>query len=700
MPHSAIHSGVFARVTPPDQRPSIGPTAPWLLTPYAAHRWYVTDVGDKPRVSINFNILLQDGRLLADAAPHLYAVIKMLVFLLRSGATAEIDSGHVQANVASALITLARWMVPRQLMRFSEVSLEHIAEYADLAAYGTYAIRNVEGALRKHIDDLEAATLSPDDPEELVAEKLRSALPLLGTAERRIRLDERRLLADAGIADVRVTQGLAALLDDLRTRAHLPPSSRVLARSLGDELVSEEHVCRLLNPFDQLHRLRHLLDDGLSFDPFPGSSVRKEGQKRGVEVGRTATMPPKQAMALIDIAVRWVVDYAPGLLHLKEMADNELDQTGATPQHLCDVELVNLTYRGPLPACPFPISRHLKTVTAVASLPCEDSTLPEMPLPVALRHLATACATVIAAFSARRAAEIGGLKVGCIRYVAGKPWLTTFIHKTLQRYTAIPVARCVALAVKVLEDLSERARKHTGAPYIFQMNLPGTMSTIWLLDGLPSFPFGKCLTSFGEFARLPPGEDGTYWVFKPHQFRRFFAIVYVWVYELGDFGALSYHLRHFDLEMTRRYLTEKEIGEIIRWAQKERNATTLARAAMGDRAPASTANGGNLQDRLAIRLHIVPADRAEQRLSRTVERGNVRVRAAEFGFAGFAADNATGTDEPRLSPYVPLEMLAGSVEFHLDVAKNTSSPLATSSRDWVAALQAAVAQRKESEACL
>src|SRR5690606_6932104 len=46
------------------------------------------------------------------------------------------------------------------------------------------------------------------------------------------------------------------------------------------------------------------------------------------------------------------------------------------------------------------------------------------------------------------------------------------------------------------------------------------------------------------------------WHWHPHQFRRFFAVLYFYRFESGSIEVLSHHLRHFSLEMTRRYITE------------------------------------------------------------------------------------------------------------------------------------------------
>lgn len=84
--------------------------------------------------------------------------------------------------------------------------------------------------------------------------------------------------------------------------------------------------------------------------------------------------------------------------------------------------------------------------------------------------------------------------------------------------------------------------------------------------------FSTNLTEFGLYLDIPEYK-GQRWLFKPHQFRRFFAIIYIHVYSEGSYEALSYHLRHFNMEMTIRYTQDDELGAILRYAQKEKTST-------------------------------------------------------------------------------------------------------------------------------
>src|SRR5690606_29124358 len=117
----------------------------------------------------------------------------------------------------------------------------------------------------------------------------------------------------------------------------------------------------------------------------------------------------------------------------------------------------------------------------------------------------------------------------------GKPWLRSFIHKTLQTQGTVPVPEVVASAVAVLTRLSARARGITGTAYLFQCNAPGTDAVRWMSrSGAPVFRLWAFTREFGYFVDVPALADGTRWTFHPHQFRRFFAVLYVWCYELAN----------------------------------------------------------------------------------------------------------------------------------------------------------------------
>ncbi len=181
---------------------------------------------------------------------------------------------------------------------------------------------------------------------------------------------------------------------------------------------------------------------------------------------------------------------------------------------------------------------------------------PELPSANSREHVlrtATACWIIIAAFTARRDEEVDELQHGCLRGDAASGWwLHVYIEKTLQRKEWVPVPELVAKAVEVLSNISAAARRKTGTEYLFQWQRP---------DGeVTRLDVGRHLDAFAAAVQVPLHRPRSgppvAWHWHPHQFRRFFAVLYFYRFEGGTIEALSHHLRHFSLEMTKRYVTQ------------------------------------------------------------------------------------------------------------------------------------------------
>lgn len=251
-----------------------------------------------------------------------------------------------------------------------------------------------------------------------------------------------------------------------------------------------------LTTFELLLSMRsHLEAPTITFKPFARGAARVAAVK-GSEAARTPTAPPFLALRLLERATVWIAE------------------------HQADA--------------------------AAASRPGADRSM--------IMMLATACWIVVATFSARRDMEIDGLQAGCMH---GNDedgwWLNTHIAKTLQRKDFIPVPAIVARAVECLEAISAEAREATGDQKLFMWLDPATGLAV-------DVDCGKQLDRFADLVEIPNHRraDGSMvrWHWTPHQFRRFFAILYFWRFEGAQLEALSHHLRHFNLEMTRRYITE------------------------------------------------------------------------------------------------------------------------------------------------
>lgn len=614
----------------------------WLLTPYASNTWVVRDTGDKTNRTLRFDIRLRSGRRLPEL-PHLLETVKRIIFGIRHGPLMRVESGSTLSERAHSLLTLVRWMDINHIARFSDLTVADQWEYANLTVGGVHEILNTEGILASYLQAVaKQAAFNEGDSLDARRKKSLQALPVRPGDYGGISLDRVRLMSDAGLDGIAL-QGAASLLQmlddfeletglDVRLAIRRRAAQRVDIDAAEQRPLTTEAIRRLLMPFKLLYEHRRNLDDALAAPPFQGQALQDIAKQLGSDIGRTKTIPVKQGATLIERSIRWVLDYAPHILDAKEALDE-----GRSPEEPLASGHTHL------PATPFPLRQEQSNERlSDSALGGVRPVLPGtgMSLQIALQYLATACGIVIAAFSARRAAEVIGLQLDCIeRDDTGKPWLTSFIHKTLQTYSKVPVPEAVAAAVAVLTRLSARARRITGTDYLFQFNAPGTHNVIGIgRDGVPVFRLGRLTREFGYFVDVPPLPDGSRWSFHPHQFRRFFAVIYVWCYELADWGALAHHLRHFDLEMTRRYVTDAELGGILHHANRERTAEILAGVASGN-VHLAGASGLRLDEslrklytRLAHSVQIVPERKLQQRVLRLVERTGLDLKALPWGY--------------------------------------------------------------------
>lgn len=285
---------------------------------------------------------------------------------------------------------------------------------------------------------------------------------------------------------------VAALLARAAKANGLSPRSRVLNDLPEASNVTYQALQRWLDPLEQLYAMRRRIEAEAITFKPFPRGAGRVAAVKGIGTSRTPTPPPRLALYLLEHAVRWIFDKGLAL-------------------------------------------------TAVSS----DRK--------AVVRMATACWIAIAAFSARRDEEIDDLRVGCLRgdNTSGW-WLHVYIEKTLQRKEWIPVPHLVARAVEMLLSISRAARLESHSDRLFQWLSPD--------GGCIRLDVGCHIDDFATAVRVPlyeaRGKPAVAWHWHPHQFRRFFAVLYFYRFEGGSIEVLSHHLRHFSLEMTKHYITE------------------------------------------------------------------------------------------------------------------------------------------------
>lgn len=528
--------------------------APWLLSPYAARNWIVSDTSNQENVaSIDFNFRLADGRSLVDAE-RLYSTVKEFAFFARDSRFSVIDDALTHAGAVRNLMHIAHALTLNNIWSFAHLQPFDLENIVEDCRYGVDALIHASERLEQY---LYRAKENGHPLRGLPLHK-KGQCGGLTKAVNSAELMKRCNLPDSAkiLPGVSFITAKAAADEGLRGRTIAGDAPNTLKN------VTVQSMLRWLMPIEQLYAMkRHISADAIEFKPFPyGAS--KIAKAKGVGTERTPTPPPLLALDLFTRASKTVFDFNAN-------RSESLDH-------------------------------------------------------VAKRHVFTACWIIIAAFSARRREEIDDLRYGCIRGdISSGYWLDVYIEKTLQRKEWIPVPEVVARAVEILVFLSAIARELSKTDKLFQYC--DTSGEIRPINA------GKYLDDFALAVDLPMHrpKNGPVvrWHWSPHQFRRFFAILYFYRFEDATVEALSHFLRHFNLEMTKRYVTQDpEVAAIwtdVEWGYMGHVARGIV---AGERSVGGAAGNklrklaARITDALRQKVHVVDPERVGASLTLLMQR--------------------------------------------------------------------------------
>jgi hypothetical protein len=528
-------------------------TASWLHDEYVAPSWRVSNTRDLGRTAtIDFDFMLANGTSLVDAA-SLYATVKEYAFWVRDPRYSRIDDAVTHKTMVGNLMYLAHALTIRDIWSFRHLQPYDIETLVEECRYGADAVTRASDRIQEFF-------------HQIASDKRCSTTRFNGVPEyRNATTGYRTGMIDSGAllkqlclpSGVKVIPRVAAAIGGGAVANGMrTPSGNAKAPELPPQTnQSVQAVQRWLDTLEQLYAMRRRLKaEKIDTIEFKPfpQGAAKAAAVKGVGTERTPIPPPKLALHLLEHAARWI--FNPSKVSDFDNADRE------------DILL-----------------------------------------------LATACWIMIAAFSARRDEEIDDLRVGCIRGDAeGGWWLHVYIEKTLQRKEWIPVPSLVARAVELLQAISRSARARTGSDRLFQ----------WLRsDGeVLRIDAGRKLDAFARAVAVPPHEPqngpAVAWHWHPHQFRRFFAILYFYRFEGASIDALAHHLRHFDLNVTRGYTTrDPDVAALwtdVEWGYNRHYATTIAareRSVSGSAGERLKRMAKRLTDLLKRRLQVVTPDR-------------------------------------------------------------------------------------------
>jgi len=588
---------------------------PWLHSVSKdGHEWIVSDgSGSLGRTqSVFFDVGLMDGTNLADKCNKEFynlAIDYAETFrLFYPDCTAA-----VHANRIKALLGFLCWLSNYRIKSLKDVTAEHISSYARHVAYG-----------------FEIALLVPKDVFDTVRDSILNGLQLPIDSAGRIRRKEIHQLAGTQyifgrrrISGQYTNSILTWFETHIRTNFQGVDIQSIKYTDVLDEMdnVPSKNTCqdvqRKLLPLEEIWAWsNHISSKCFNQNPFPEGSGKLSFQL-GVECKRTKSIPPRVAFAHLAESVKWVLDYAP-------IIEGLYNNTASPKVVMKTLETHGLTLT--VQTGNYFVSKAKNTVT----------------LEGIVRMLASACFTTIAALTARRKEEIFDLGAGCIDDRDDTSyWLKTYIEKTSQRYDLVPVPALVKKAVEILERISKEARSQSGNDSLWQyISASGEIS---------SFQIDRSIQNFYDINVL--SKTNVEWSFSPHQFRRFFALIYYYRYEGSYIGALSYHLRHFNLEMTKRYITDADFMKEMNEVADEWSATFLRGVISG-----KTKIGGKGGDKIKkkfedwlrhyrSKVDVVERERAIERMQMYMKKSGVNLTQHVWGTVCSCPTNTTLADK-------------------------------------------------------
>lgn len=510
------------------------------------------------RVKFDFAVPILPGPILLNdptlANDHLTA--KLFVYY-------SLSASHGWCSVAKSalgeyhyLINFFRWRWDRGIQKTQDLNGLWLSEYQEsLRAFGLEGLLNsnqkVATAIKQLVEEKAQAVFRGNLPDMLIT-------PMI--IYNKAGFSFRSQVSDEAYSIIKV------FLDgesDQAAHKSVPTQEHAGLRRIDKQNLHSNHLTRYLLIWQKLWKLREKLShDPISFKPFVSN---KSASKVAISIcsresAHTPEAPAFQTCFLVDRALRWVLLYSQDIQDYASLIEKLFNQACFSTQKKA-VKHANKNFEpkftGPdHPGAPWPILSVFQSDKLDGGLSLNRAMFALLP---------AACAIVIAAFSARRKEELESLKEGCLVYEDGDPFMEVWIAKTLRQYEKIPIPSAVARALEVLEWLSEPRRRATNVEWLFDFEslvpYAGTSRKL-------GFNFGKSLSLFSDFVDVPPLADGRKWHFAPHQFRRFFSIIYFYRWRYASLNALSGFLKHYNLDTTRHYITAVASGSLARIAEE------------------------------------------------------------------------------------------------------------------------------------
>jgi hypothetical protein len=307
----------------------------------------------------------------------------------------------------------------------------------------------------------------------------------------------------------------------------------------------------------------------IAFVPYPNAfTLSKE---LGRTTGRTDNLSPDHIAKILVDAKWWLDEIAPHALALSDLLANQLIKS-STGGMGSKAQLAVLRTSDAREAIEQALGVEITTV-------CGTKRAPHSTVNSVVGSVYTACFSLLAFLNARRKDELIHRRYGLskvaltpVNRAIGLFSCDFYIEKTYRTYTPFFIASLSVRAIETLDafsDIARRIRENFSEDGVgAEPNIPDRED---ILFEMPRFneagaPLGqpKWYTFDTEgvardFLQRALGKDVIVRV-APHMYRRGYALIFHYRYEIESIHALSHQLGHFDLTRVWRYVTDAADG--------------------------------------------------------------------------------------------------------------------------------------------
>lgn len=537
------------------------------------------------KIVVDLSRVLPDGSRLTDTVNrHLLTTIEQTVAALYPRLAGQSLTSHL-----GALHLLVQWMFLRGIHRFRSLQRHHFMEFLEDSSKGLDFCISATSRMRSYLLQTNCSLSAGERANLKVLEAFEAAhippsyAPHLPNVVRLIKAF--------------IERGRVAL-----EKHSWEPSVAMLSRSTMQTRA---------NAIESLWTFRDHIEDAITFDPTI-ADIQPELGRLCAKPAQTPVIPHRLAFKLLLGSIKVVMMVGPAFIAWREQRQKAL------AEH---------------PELAFQKLRHAIAETTGCSLVnrAADGVQPYFVASNIQKTLIpVACQIIAFQYVGRRNMEVKHLESNCIsgNTKEGRR-LSSYLAKR-QSYESRPCPEIVAKAVELMIQLHDY-KTGDAKPLFRKVGKSTLMNVAMHLDS-----FAKL---FDALTYVDSAGIERTWHFSPHQFRRLYAIYYIWRYEDGSYLSLRHHFGHasdaeaafyarlasdanyVDLMDEAKLLTLERLRDVSTGGLLGSYASVLAKRI----------------ERVRANLRIASERNIEPVIAHLVEEEGVRLHASLWGYCGCRA---------------------------------------------------------------